>query len=72
MKNFIFWLAKIFDVDITVEKIVYRDRYVTVEKEKQVSLGGVIDGDLTVKGNLTVKGSLTATKGISCYKKIGD
>ena len=68
MKIFLFWLARIFNVDLTVEKIVYRDKIKEVIIEKQVSLGGVIDGDVTVKGDLVVKGSLSGD-GITCYKK---
>ncbi len=76
MKKVLFWLARIFNVDLTVEKIVYRDKIVEVPVEvikeviieKQVSLGGVIDGDVTVKGDLVVEGSLSGD-GITCYKK---
>lgn len=66
MKNFIFWLAKIFNVDLTVEKIIYKDRI--VEVEKQVTLDGVVEGDVTVKGNLIVKGYLYVDGEVSCYK----
>lgn len=76
MKKIILWLARIFNVDLTVEKIVYRDKIIEVPKEvikeviieKQVSLDGVIDGDVTVKGDLVVKGSLSGD-GITCLKK---
>ena len=68
MKRFLFWLARIFNVDLTVEKIVYRDKIKEVIIEKQISLDGVIDGDVTVKGDLVVKGSLSGD-GITCYKK---
>lgn len=33
MKRFLFWLAGIFKVDLTVEKIIYRDKIVEVPKE---------------------------------------
>jgi hypothetical protein len=33
MKRFLFWLAKIFKVDLTVEKIIYKDKIVEVIKE---------------------------------------
>lgn len=33
MKKFIFWLANIFKVDLTVEKIIYRDKIIEVPKE---------------------------------------
>ena len=68
MKKFIKWLAKIFKAEITVEKIVYKDKIVEVEVEKLISLGGEIEGDVTVKGNLVVKGYLQAEGEVSCYK----
>ncbi len=72
MKKILFWLARIFNVDLTIEKIIYRDRIVEVPKEiiieKQVSLDDVIEGDVTVKGNLIVKGVLSGDE-IICYKK---
>ena len=76
MKRFLFWLAGIFNVDLTVEKIIYRDKLIEVPKEvikeviieKQISLDGVIDGDVEVRGDLVVKGSLSGD-GITCYKK---
>ena len=61
MKKFIIWLAKIFKVDLVKEKIVIK------EVEKQVSLEGVISGDVTVKGNLIVEGSLKGYN-VSCLK----
>ena len=70
MKKFIQWLAKIFKAEITVEKIVYRDKIVEVEVEKLISLEGEIDGDVTVKGNLLVTGSLNATGGVTCLKVV--
>jgi cytoskeletal protein CcmA (bactofilin family) len=73
MKKVLFWLAKIFNVDLTVEKIVYRDVIVEVPTtiEKQVALEGVIEGDVTVKGNLIVEGSLTVQGEVTCYKVKG-
>lgn len=61
MKKFIIWLAKIFKVDLVKEKIVIK------EVEKQVSLEGVISGDVTVRGNLIVEGSLKGYN-VSCLK----
>jgi hypothetical protein len=66
MKKFLLWLAKIFNVDLTVEKIVYKE--VPKIVEKQVALEGVIEGDVTVKGNLIVEGSLTGTGEVTCFK----
>ena len=66
MKKFIQWLAKIFKAEITVEKIVYKDKIIEIEVEKLISLDGEIDGDVTVKGNLLVTGSLNVTGGLAC------
>jgi hypothetical protein len=33
MKRFLFWLAGIFNVDLTVEKIIYRDKIIEIPKE---------------------------------------
>ena len=68
MKKFIQWLAKIFKAEITVEKIVYKDKIVEVEVEKLISLDGEIIGDVTIKGNLVVTGSLNVTGGVTCMK----
>ena len=74
MKRFLFWLANIFKVNLTVEKIIYKDRIVEkivevpVEVEKLVALGGVIEGDVTVKGNLVVKGYLYVDGEVTCFK----
>jgi len=70
MKKFIQWLAKIFKAEITVEKIVYKDKIVEVEVEKLISLDGEIDGDVTIKGNLIVTGSLNVTGGVTCLKVV--
>lgn len=61
MKKFIQWLAKVFNANITIEKIV------TKEVVKYVS-PGTINGDVYVDGNLSVEGSITATGGITCLK----
>ena len=74
MKKVMIWLARIFNVDLVTEKIIYRDKILEVpvevikEVEKQIALEGVIEGDVTVKGNLVVKGSLTGTGEITCFK----
>lgn len=65
MKNFLFWLAELFRVDLTVEKIVK----VEVVKEKQVALAGVVEGDVYVNGNLIVNGSLEVTGEVTCLTK---
>jgi cytoskeletal protein CcmA (bactofilin family) len=68
MEKFLFWLAKIFNVDLVTEKIIYRDKILEVPIEKLIALEGTIDGDVTVKGNLIVEGSLTGTGEVTCYK----
>ena len=62
MKKFIQWLAKVFKAQITKTEIK------TVEKivEKQIALGGTIEGDLTVKGNLLAEGWLNVLGGCAC------
>lgn len=61
MKKFILWLAKVFNANITIEKIV------TKEVVKYIS-AGTIDGDVMVDGNLVVNGKIEATKGVTCLK----
>ena len=75
MKKLIIWLAKVFRVNIykivevSVEKIVYKDRIVEV----QVALDNeVIKGTCTVQGNLIVEGVLTVTGEVTCYKIKGE
>ena len=63
MKRIILWLVKIFNVDLP-ERVVIKE----VEKEKNIALEGVIEGDVTVKGNLIVEGSLTGAGEITCFK----
>ncbi len=67
MRRFLFWLAEIFRVDLTTEKIV---KVVEVQ-EKQVALSGYVDGDVTVKGDLTVNGRLEVTGDVICLTKGG-
>ena len=61
MKKFIQWLAKVFNVNITTEKVV------TKGVVKYVS-PGTINGDIMVDGNLVVNGKIEATGGITCLK----
>lgn len=77
MKEFLFWLAGIFKVDLTLEKIIYKDRIVekivevpvevVEEVEKIVALEGIIDNDVTVKGNLYVTGDIYVAGNISAH-----
>lgn len=65
MKKILFWIADLFDIDLTVEKIVK----VETVREKQVTLGGVVEGDVLVKGNLVVQGYLEVTGDVVCLKE---
>lgn len=72
MKKFIQWLAKVFNANITTEKVVTKEvvKEVSVVKEVIKYLtNGTIKGDVNVVGNLVVNGKIEATGGITCYKK---
>lgn len=75
MKKFIHWLAKVFNANITTEKVVTNEVVKEVPVEKVVTkevikylTNGTIKGDVSVVGNLSVEGSITATGGITCLK----
>ena len=75
MKKFIQWLAKVFNSNITTEKVVTKEvvKEVPVVKEVIKHLtNGTIKGDVNVDGNLVVDGKIEATGGITCYKKGGN
>lgn len=81
MKKFIQWLAKVFNANITIEKVVTKEvvKEVTITKEVPVVkevikylTNGTIKGDVNVVGNLVVNGKIEATGGITCYKKGGN
>ena len=75
MKKFIQWLAKVFNANITTEKVVTKEvvKEVPVVKEVIKHLtNGTIKGDVNVDGNLVVNGKIEATGGITCYKKGGN
>ena len=71
MKKFIQWLAKVFNANITTEKVVTKEvvKEVPVVKEviKHIT-NGTIKGDVNVDGNLVVDGKIEATGGITCLK----
>lgn len=66
MKKVIIWLAKVFKVDLVVEKIVVKE--VIKEVEKLITLEGTIEGDVTVKGNLLVNGYLYIKGEVTAYE----
>ena len=77
MKKFIQWLAKVFNANITTEKVVTKEvvkevpivKEVTITKEVIKYLtNGTIKGDVNVVGNLVVDGKIEATGGITCLK----
>ena len=75
MKKFIQWLAKVFNANITIEKVVTKEVVKKVPVVKEVIkylTNGTIKGDVNVDGNLVVDGKIEATGGITCYKKGGN
>ena len=69
MKKFIQWLAKVFNANITTEKVVTKEVVKEVPVVKEVIkylTNGTIDGDIIVDGNLVVNGKIEATGGITC------
>ena len=75
MKKFIQWLAKVFNANITTEKVVTKEVVKEVPIVKEVIkylTNGTIKGDINVVGNLVVNGKIEATGGITCYKKGGN
>ena len=81
MKKFIQWLAKVFNANITTEKVVTKEVVKEVPVVKEVTItkdvikyltNGTIKGDVNVDGNLVVDGKIEATGGITCYKKGGN
>ena len=72
MKKFIQWLAKVFNANITTEKVVIKEVIKEVPVVKEIIkylTNGTIKGDINVDGNLVVNGKIEATGGITCYKK---
>ena len=81
MKKFIQWLSKVFNANITTEKVVTKEVVKEVPVVKEVTItkdvikyltNGTIKGDINVYGNLVVNGKIEATGGITCYKKGGN
>lgn len=75
MKKFIQWLAKVFNANITTEKVVTKEVVKEVPVVKEVIkylTNGTIKGDVNVAGNLVVNGKIEATGGITCYKEGGN
>jgi hypothetical protein len=66
MKKILLTLARWFHVDLTEIKYVEVEKVVEKVVEKPVALGGVVEGDVTVKGDLLVKGYLNVIGGFAC------
>lgn len=62
MKKLIQWLAKAFNANIKIEKIIYEEKII------YRALDSTLPGDVAVEGNLTVDGFISASKDIVCYK----
>ena len=64
MERFIFWLAKVFKVNLIkteyVKELVTEVKYLT---------NGTIKGDVSVDGNLLIEGDLRVSGGITFYKE---
>ena len=75
MKKFIQWLAKVFNANITIEKVVTKEVVKEIPVVKEVIkylTNGTIKGDVNIDGNLVINGKIEATGGITCYKKGGN
>lgn len=75
MKKFIQWLAKVFNANITTEKVVTKEVVKEAPVVKEVIkylTNGTIKGDVNVDGNLVVNGKIEATGDITCYKEGGN
>lgn len=68
-------MAKVFNANITTEKVVTKEVVKEIPVVKEVIkylTNGTIKGDVNVDGNLVVDGKIEATGGITCYKKGGN
>lgn len=64
MERFIFWLAKVFKVNLVkteyVKEVVTEVKYLT---------SGTIKSDVCIDGNLLIEGDLKVSGGITLYKE---
>lgn len=65
MERFIFWLAKVFKVNLVKTEYVKE----VVTEVKYLTSSGEIKGDVSVDGNLLIDGDLKVSGGITLYKK---
>ena len=64
MERFIFWLAKVFKVDLVKTEYIKE-----VATEVKYLTSGTIKGDVCIDGNLLIDGDLKVSGGITLYKK---
>lgn len=68
MKKLIVWLAKVFNANIEVEKIVVKEVIKEVVEYRYLSQG-TIEGDVYVDGNLIINGELNVKGGVTIFRK---
>lgn len=67
IKKFIQWLAKVFDANIIVEKVVEKEKIVYRDQVKYLPPeGGELEGKVEIDGDLVVHGDIRATGCITC------
>lgn len=62
MKKVLLWLAKIFKIDLTKEKVITKVNTIYVSLDNEVKHDVIINGNLIIEGELIVSGEIT------CYK----
>ena len=62
MKKFIRWLARVFNAEITIEKIVEKEKVVY----KPLNTNEPLFGTVYVEGDLIVDGSILVTGDVTC------
>ena len=62
MKKFIRWLARVFNAEITIEKIVEKEKVVY----RLLNTNEPFFGTVYVEGDLIVDGSILVTGGVVC------
>ena len=63
MKKVLLWIARIFKIDLTIEKVITKVDTIYVSLDKEVN------NDVIINGNLTIDGKLMVTGEITCYNK---
>ena len=68
MKKLIIWLAKVFNANIEVEKIVTKEIVKEVVGYRYLTQGEIV-GDVYVQGDLLIEGKLVVNGGVTLYKE---